>query len=172
VEEAREMIRLKLRSVSMPERMDLLATIAMHETEERLSEWAEEYRVPGYIKTDFWEELMVSRYRSKCSEVECDRRNQKVVYRQIESTLFYLTMEAYHGTLRPVDAERCRKALALIDLFSTRVDDVFLLSRIKIETIYAECLFGRERYEEGLSQLAAATEQLKLLHRLPKDTVL
>ena len=172
VEEAREMIRLRLRSVSMTERMDLLATIAMHEAEERLSDWEEEYRVPGYIKTDFWEELMVSRYRSKNSEEECDRWNQKVVYRQIESALFYLTMEAYHGTLRPVDAERCRKALALIDLFSTRVDDVFLLSRIRIETIYAECLFGSEQYEEGLSQLAAATEQLKLLHRLPKDTVL
>ena len=59
---ARQMIRDCLRTSNMCDRMQLLSTIASYEDEEKLTFWLDEYELPEYMRTNLWDELLLSRY--------------------------------------------------------------------------------------------------------------
>ena len=69
LEIARQMIRDCLRTSNMCDRMQLLSTVASYEDEEKLTLWADEYQLPEYMKTNFWDELLLSRYIRKKTSI-------------------------------------------------------------------------------------------------------
>ncbi len=174
-QKARQMIRDRLRASSMHERMHVLSRIASFEDEEKLELWAEEYELPEYIKSDFWDELLLSRYQMKKNIDKLKAQNQKILFEHIKNTVYYLTywvsrdlMEQYgFGNL-----ERCRIALETLDLYSTRVDDIFIFTRILAEVSYADALLINGYAEESLDTFALASEHLAVLYRLPEGSEL
>lgn len=70
------------------------------------------------------------------------------------------------------DPKRYQTAFDTLSLYSTRVDDIFILVRILAEVRYAEALLMNGLMEESLSWFALATEHISVLHQLPEGSVL
>ena len=64
-ETARQMIRDCMRTSNMYDKIQLLSTVASFEDEDKLTLWADEYELPEHMKTNFWDELLMSRYIGK-----------------------------------------------------------------------------------------------------------
>ena len=176
IESARQMIRDRLKVSTMCDRVTLLGTVAAFEDEEHLTRWADEYRLPEYIRANFWDELLLTRYTREQNAGKLSEQNQKLLYEHIKSTVYYLT-DSVHGDMRAQetefkDPERYKTALDTLSLYSTRVDDIFILVRIVAEVRYAEALLMNGRIEESLSSFASAAEHLSVLHQFPEGSAL
>ena len=173
---ARQMIRDRLRISNMCDKMQLLSTVASYEEEEKLTLWADEYQLPEYIKTNFWDELLLSRYAREKSTEKLNAQNQKILYAHIKNTVYYLT-DSVSGDMKEQlkdfqNLERYKMALDTLALYSTRVDDIFIFTRIIAEVRYAEALLLNGHIEECLAMFALLTEHLLVLHQLPEGSVL
>jgi hypothetical protein len=160
----------------MCDRVTLLSTVAAFEDEENLIRWADEYQLPEYIRANFWDELLLTRYTREQNVNKLSEQNQKILYEHIKNTIYYLT-DSVHGDMRAQgtefsDHKRYQTAFDTLSLYSTRVDDIFILVRILAEVRYAEALLMNGRMEESLSWFALATEHLSILHQLPEGRVL
>jgi len=176
IESARQMIRDRLRISNMRDRVTLLSTVAAYEDEENLTLWADEYQLPEYIRVNFWDELILTRYTREQNVNKLSEQNQKILYEHIKNTVYYLT-DSVHGDMRAqgtefCDPERYKTAFDTLSLYSTKVDDIFIFVRIIAEVRYAEALLMNGRIEESLSSFALATEHLSVLHQLPEGSVL
>ncbi len=176
IENARQMIRDRLRISNMRDRVTLLSTVAAFEDDENLTRWADEYRLPEYIRANFWDELLLTRYTREQNVKKLSEQNQKILYGHIKNTIYYLT-DSIHGDMRARGTEfsapeRYKTALDTLSLYSTQVDDIFIFVRIIAEVRYAEALLVNERIEESLSSFALAAEHLSVLHQLPDGGVL
>lgn len=176
IESARQMIRDRLRISNMSDRVTLLSTVAAFEDEENLTRWTDEYQLPEYIRSNFWDELLLTRYTREQNVNKLSEQNQKILYEHIKNTIYYLT-DSVHGDMRAQgtefsDPKRYQTAFDTLSLYSTRVDDIFILVRIVAEARYAEALLMNGRIEESLSLFALATEHLSILHQLPEGRVL
>jgi len=176
IENARQMIRDRLNISNMNDRVTLLGTVAAFEDEEKLIRWADQYQLPEYIRANFWDELLLTRYTREQNINKLSEQNQIILYEHIKSTVYYLT-DSVHGDMRSQgtefsDPERYKTAFDTLSLFSTRVDDIFIYVRILAEVRYAEALLMHGRKEESLSWFALATEHLSVLHQLPEGSVL
>ena len=176
IESARQMIRDRLRISNMCDRVTLLSTVAADEDEENLTLWADEYQLPEYIRVNFWDELLLTRYTREQNVNKLSEQNQKILYEHIKNTIYYLT-DSVHGDMRAQgtefsDPKRYQTAFDTLSLYSTRVDDIFILVRIVAEARYAEALLMNGSIEESLSLFALATEHLSILHQLPEGRVL
>jgi len=170
------MIRDRLRISNMRDRVTLLSTVAAYEDEENLTLWADEYQLPEYIRVNFWDELILTRYTREQNVNKLSEQNQKILYEHIKNTVYYLT-DSVHGDMRAqgtefCDPERYKTAFDTLSLYSTKVDDIFIFVRIIAEVRYAEALLMNGRIEESLSSFALATEHLSVLHQLPEGSVL
>lgn len=176
IESARQMIRDRLRISNIRDRVTLLSTVAAYEDEENLTRWADEYQLPEYIRANFWDELLLTRYTREQNLNKLSEQNQKILYEHIKNTIYYLT-DSVHGDMRAQrtefsDPERYKTAFDTLSLYSTQVDDIFIFIRIIAEVRYAETLLMNRRIEESLSSFALATEHLSILHQLPEGSVL
>lgn len=176
IEGARQMIRDHLRISNMSDRVTLLSTVAAFEDEDKLTRWADEYQLPEYIRANFWDELLLTRYIKEQNVNKLIEQNQKILYEHIKNTVYYLT-DSVHGDMRSQgtefsDPERYKTAFDTLSLYSTRVDDIFILVRIVAEARYAEVLLMNGQIEESLSSFALAAEHLSVLHQLPEGSVL
>ena len=176
IESARKMIRDRLRISNMRDRVTLLSVVAADEDEENLTLWADEYQLPEYIRANFWNELLLTRYTREQNVNKLSEQNQKILYEHIKNTVYYLT-DSVHGDMRAqgtefCDPERYKTAFDTLSLYSTKVDDIFIFVRIIAEVRYAEALLMNGRIEESLSSFALATEHLSVLHQLPEGSVL
>ena len=176
IESARQIIRERLRISNMRDRVTLLSTVAAYEDEENLTLWADEYQLPEYIRANFWDELLLTRYTREQNVNKLSEQNQKILYEHIKNTVYYLT-DSVHGDMRAqgtefCDPERYKTAFDTLSLYSTKVDDIFIFVRIIAEVRYAEALLMNGRIEESLSSFALATEHLSVLHQLPEGSVL
>ena len=176
IESARQLIRDRLRISNMSDRVILLSTVASFEDEENLTRWTDEYQLPEYIRSNFWDELLLTRYTREQNVNKLSEQNQKILYEHIKNTIYYLT-DSVPSVIKAQgtefsDSERYKTAFDTLSLYSTRVDDIFILVRIVAEARYAEALLMNGRIEESLSLFALATEHLSILHQLPEGRVL
>ena len=176
IESARQMIRDRLRISNMSDRVTLLSTVAAYEDEENLTRWADEYQLPEDIRANFWDELLLTRYTREQNLNKLSEQNQKILYEHIKNTIYYLT-DSVPSVIKAQgtefsDSERYKTAFDTLSLYSTRVDDIFILVRIVAEARYAEALLMNGSIEESLSLFALATEHLSILHQLPEGRVL
>ncbi len=176
VEIARQMIRDCLRKSNMHDRMNLLSTVASYEDEKDLTLWADEYQIPEYIKTNFWDELLLSRYTREKNINKLNIQNQKILYDHIKNTVYYLT-DSVPADMKEQgkefgNLERYKMALDTLSLYSTQVDDIFIFIRIIAEARYAEALLINGDVEKSLEMFAVAAEHLLILYQLPEGRVL
>ena len=176
IESARQMIRDRLRISNMRDRVTLLSTVAAFEDDENLTRWADEYQLPEYIRANFWDELLLTRYTREQNVNKLSEQNQKILYEHIKNTVYYLT-DSVHGDMRAQETEfsdpkRYKTAFDTLSLYSTQVDDIFIFIRIVAEVRYAEALLMNGLIEESLSSFALAAEHLSVLHQLPEGGVL
>ncbi|MBE7058928.1 MAG: helix-turn-helix transcriptional regulator [Ruminococcaceae bacterium] len=173
---ARQMIRDCLRTSNMCDRMQLLSTIASYEDEEKLTFWLDEYELPEYMKTNFWDELLLSRYDIEKNADKFNAQNQKILYNHIKNTIYYLTdsvskdMKGLRNEFQ--DQGRYKMALDTLSLYSEQVDDIFIFDRIIAEVRYADALLTNGYVEKCLEMFALATEHLLALYQLPEGSVL
>ncbi|MBQ7358347.1 MAG: helix-turn-helix transcriptional regulator [Clostridia bacterium] len=173
---ARQMIRDRLRTSGMCDRIWLLNTVASCEEEDKLAIWADEYEFPEYMRTNFWDKLLLSRYDKEKNTYKLNAQNQKILYEHIQNTIYYLT-DSVSGDMKEQmndfhDPERYKMALDTLDLYSTRADDIFLTTRIIAEVRYAEALLINGCTEESLAMFSQAGKHLLLLYHLPDGSVL
>jgi len=176
IENARQIIRGFLRTSNLSDRMQLLYTVAVYEDEEKLPLWADEYELPEYIKSNFWNELLLSRYITEKNIDRSTVQNRKILYDLIKNTVFYLT-DSVPDDIKElgkefVNVERYKKALDTLSLYSTQVNDIFIYTRIIAEARYAEALLINGYVEECLEMFALVTEHLSVLYKLPEGSVL
>ena len=176
LEIARQMIRDCLRTSNMYDRMQLLSTVASYEEEEKLTLWSDEYELPEYMRTNFWDEMLLSRYNTEKNTDRFNAQNQKILYAHIKNTVYYLT-DSVHGDIKAqktefCDPQRYKTALDTLSLYSKQADDIFIFVRIIAEVRYAEALLINGCIEECLSMFALATEHLLVLHQMPDGSVL
>lgn len=176
IESVQQMIRDRLRISNMRDRVTLLSNVAVFEDEENLTRWADEYQLPEYIRANFWDELLLTRYTREQNINKLSQQNQKILYEHIKNTIYYLT-DSVHGDMRAQgtefsDPERYKTAFDTLSLYSKQVDDIFIFDRIIAEVRYAEALLINGRVEECLAMFALATEHLLVLYQLPEESVL
>lgn len=176
IEGARQMIRDRLRISNMSDRVALLSTVAVFEDEEDLTCWEDEYQFPEYIRSNFWDKLLLTRYTREQNANKLREINQRILYEHIINTIYYLT-DSVHGDMRIQgpefnDPERYRTAFDTLSLYSKQVDDIFIFDRIIAEVRYAEALLINGRVEESLAAISLATEHLFVLYQLPEGSVL
>ena len=176
IESTQQMIRDRLRISNMRDRVTLLSNVAVFEDEENLTRWADEYQLPEYIRANFWDELLLTRYTREQNINKLSQQNQKILYEHIKNTIYYLT-DSVHGDMRAQgtefsDPERYKTAFDTLSLYSKQVDDIFIFDRIIAEVRYAEALLINGRVEECLAMFALATEHLLVLYQLPEESVL
>ena len=176
IESARQMIRDRLRISNMSDRVILLSTVAAYEDEDNLTHWADEYQLPEYIRANFWDELLLTRYARKQNVDKLSEQNQKILYEHIKNTIYYLT-DSVRADMRAQGTEFCdpkryKTAFDTLSLYSKQVDDIFIFDRIIAEVRYAEALLINGRVEECLEMFALATEHLLVLYQLPEGSVL
>lgn len=176
IEIARQMIRDRLRASNMHDKIQLLSVIASYEDEEKLTLWAEEYELPEYIKSNFWNELLLSRYTREKNINQLSEQTQKILYAHIKNTVYYL-IDSVPNDMKEQgnefgNLERYKLALDTLSLYSKQVDDIFIFIRIIAEVRYAEALLINGQVEECLSTFARVTDHLLLLHQLPEGSVL
>jgi len=176
IENARQMIRDYLRTSNMNERVRLLSTIAAYEDEDKLEIWADEYELPEYMRTNFWDELLLSRYNKEKNIDRFSEQNQKILYEHIKNTVYYLT-DSTSKDIKELgkdfyDPERYKIAIDTLSLYSTQVDDIFIFARIIAEVRYAEALLVNGHVEECLAMFSLATEHLLVLYQLPEGSLL
>ncbi len=176
IENARQMIKDRLRASNMYDKIQLLSVVASCEDEDKLTLWEEEYQLPEYIRANFWDKLLLSRYTREKDIHKLSEQNQKILYDHIQNTVYYLTGSVPNDMKKAGkefgDLERYKLALDTLSLYSKQVDDVFIFTRIIAEVRYAEALLINERVEECLKMFALVTEHLLVLHQLPEGSVL
>lgn len=173
---ARQMMQDALRMSNMCDRIQLLSTIASYEDEENLTFWLDEYELPEYMKTNFWDELLLSRYDLEKNADKFNVQNQKNLYNHIKNTVYYLT-DSFSKDMKGLrkefqSHERYKMALDTLSLYSKQVDDIFIFNRIIAELRYAEALLADGYVEKCLEMFALATEHLSVLYQLPEGSVL
>lgn len=160
----------------MSVRIQLLSAIAAYEDEERLEQWADEYELPEHIKTSFWDELLLSRYAKQERIDKFNALNQKILYKQVKNTVYFLTESVFYN-MKEQEGELCslqryRMALDTLNLYSNRADDIFIFVRIMLEIQYAELLLINECCEESLEMFLLASKHLSILYDLPDGCIL
>lgn len=176
IESARQMICDRLKISGMIDRVTLLTTVAVFEDEEKLTRWVDEYQLPEYIRANFWDELLLTRYINEQNVNKLREHNQKILYEHIKNTIYYLT-DSVHGDMRVQgtefrDPERYKTAFDTLSLYSKQVDDIFIFDRIIAEARYAEALLINGHEEECLEMFTLATEHLLVLYQLSEGSVL
>lgn len=173
---ARRSIRERIRSSGIAESIELLYTVTRHEDEADLALWNDEYRLPESLRFDLRAALLLSRYAEERDVEGLHRQRQLLLFGHLRNAVSELTgavagqiadrFADLHGT------ECYRTALQTVDLYSTRIDDVMLLTRITAEVRYAEAQVRAGESESALQTLALAAEHLRVLAALPSGTVL
>jgi transcriptional regulator with XRE-family HTH domain len=132
IESARQMIRDRLKISNMRDRVTLLSAVAAFEDEENLTSWADEYQLPEYIRANFWDELLLTRYTREQNVNKLSSQNQKILYAHIKNTVYYLTDSVPNDMMQQGqdfgNLERYKMALDTLSLYSTQVDDVFIFT--------------------------------------------
>ena len=173
---ARQMMRDALRMSNMCDRIQLLSTIASYEDEDKLTFWSDEYELPEYMKTNFWDQLLMSRYSLERNADKFNAQNQKILYNHIKNTVYYLT-DSFSNDMKGLRKEfqdhgRYEMALDTLSIYSKQVDDIFIFDRIIAEVRYAEALLTDGYVEKCLEMFTLATEHLSVLYQLPEGSVL
>ena len=174
----RQMLRDRMHQSGMRERIRLLGAVATHEDRDKLDLWADEYELPEEMRTSFWDEMLLSRYKKEKNVEKIDAQYQKILYAHVNNTVYYLTDGlSYDMKLKKMgkdfaDPERYRLALDTLSLYSGRVDDIFIFTRIIAQVRYAEALLINGYGEESLAAFALAAEYLSVLHQLPQGCLL
>ena len=80
---ARQMMRDALRMSNMCDRIQLLSTIASYEDEDKLTFWSDEYELPEYINTNFWDQLSftsIGKLPRQSSEKYFNNRRETIAF--------------------------------------------------------------------------------------------
>lgn len=175
LDNARQMIRERLKTSDMRNRIWLLNTVAAYEEESKLDHWADEYELPN-MRTNFWAEMLLSRYDQEKNIEQLNGQNKKILYEHIQNIIYYLTDSVSSDMKEQCkdfhNPERYKIALDTLELYSTRADDIFIFTRIIAEIRYAEALLTNGHLEESLSLFSSAAQHLLLLYHLPDGSVL
>ncbi|MBQ1232102.1 MAG: helix-turn-helix transcriptional regulator [Clostridia bacterium] len=172
VERARNIIRERLKTAERDERYALLRWVIEAEEEGKLNLWK------GYVPASWrgheflWDDFLLSRYASRGDVKRWEHQRQIAVYRQVCRALRLLIscvpnvpMEQRTMPWRlPLQSvENCEKAMELLNTFSARADDVFLVYRVVIETDYAGALFAAGQKERGYRMLEECKQHSALM---------
>lgn len=173
VSASRQMIRSRMKELDIRERVKLLSMIVLYEEEDKLETWKDGYEFPLEIESSLWDELLLPRYVSKASEEEIKKHRQKILYDQIKKTCYYITEGVLYRKYPSFrDAQYFKTAIDTIELYSSRVDDIFIYSRILADLGYAEALFANGQTEESFKAFELFKEHLCVLRDIPDGSVL
>ncbi|MGM9597416.1 MAG: helix-turn-helix domain-containing protein [Eubacteriales bacterium] len=176
IEKARQMLRERMRTANFADRMKLLNTVAHWEDEDKLELWEDEYSPPENMECFIWDGMLHSRYALSGDAEKLKAQNQKLIFEYVESTLSYLmncgAANADSNQGRSDDLVRHITALSMLELYSSRADDIFIGTRIVAEVRCAEALLACRRDAEGLEMLASAGAHIAVLRELPDGAVL
>lgn len=163
VEEARSMVKKGMCVSSLYQRMMLLDSVACAEDEDKLSLWKEEYE---FGRIDFWEDCLLYRYSQSEDKGKFPVQRAKVLYKKVMRLICQVTAHAGY----------CQRDIKMIldtlNVYSTKIDDIFILERILYEFRYAQFLFGKHQDEEGFEMLGRVKAALDILVDLPEDALL
>ena len=172
VERARNIFRERLKTAERDERYALLEGVVRAEEEGKLNLWK------GYVPTSWrdyeflWDDFLMSRYESRGDVKKWEHQRQVAVYRQVCRALRWLISCVPNVPLeqrtRPwrlplQSVENCEKAMELLNTFSARADDVFLVYRVVIESDYAGALFAAGQKERGYRMLEECKQHSALM---------
>ena len=172
---ARQMIRNRLKTANMHDRISLLNSVVSFEDEDKLELWTEEYLLPQYMKSNIGDELMLSRYIRQNNIDKINIQNQKILYEQIKNIVFYLTDSVYCVKEKATEFNnpaRYKMALDTLSLYSTHVDDIFIFDRIVLEERYAQALLFNGLVEDSLAMFSQINEHLSILYHLSEGCIL
>ncbi len=181
IDKVRGKFRQCLRDATPDERLHLLTEVVCFEEEDKLVLWREylprHYDMPRTV--DFsWNDLLLGRYAYLGDEAQWEGNRQRILYRLIGRTLGLLIEESPtvpqeqrklhdHGRLQ--DVAQCETAMTLLNIASSRADDVFLSLRLSMEFAYAGALFAAGDREKGFAMLSLVEEHTALLWRLERE---
>lgn len=176
IAQARQILRDRMHTTNLADRMKLLYTVALWEDEDKLWIWEDEYRLPENMQCFTWDGMLHARYARTGDAEKRKKQNQKVIFEYVESILSCLIHgEAAYADEKQDKADdlaRYYTALQMLALYSSRADDIFIGTRIVAEVRYAEALLACGRDAEGLEMLASAGAHMAVFHGLPDEAVL
>lgn len=163
-------IRTRLYEAPTMHRNRLLSNIVIREEAESLDVWHE------FITDDnnlaCWHDFLLKRYLANCNEPEWTMQRAEVLFCDISKTVFLMTqksapssLDMFHRRLEGI--ESCKSAIALINVFSARDDDIFISLRIN-----AECrLATTYMFDNAFVDLCNSLDRLKQLIAVAKARV-
>lgn len=172
VERARNLFRERLKTAGIDERYALLRSAIESEEEGKLNLWR------GYVPKSWrdheflWDDFLLSRYALRGDVKRWEHQRQVAVYRQVCRALRLLIScvpnvpieeRARPWRLPLPDVANCEKAMELLNTFSARADDIFLVYRVVIETDYAGALFAAGQKERGYRMLEDCKQHSALM---------
>lgn len=171
VEQAREICRKALENCSDEGRPRLLSRILIHEDEDKIGMWQSYVTSDASLST--WDDVLLIRYFALHSE-RWEKQRQTVLFKALMNAVWAMANDKppvpgesqreksyIYGFLH--EEAHYRKILALIGLFSSREDDLFLRERIFVEIRLAAVLVRDGKSEEGLDVLEQIREHLRML---------
>ena len=167
-------IKTRLSEVPLPSRNRFLSTIIINENEEYLSEWQ------NFITDDnnmaCWHDLVLHRYLFNCKEPEWTKQRAEVLYQDISKMVYLMTQKSspsakdmLHKVYEPI--QNCNSAIALINIFSNRDDDIFISLRINVECRLAATYIYNKEFESFYKSLNRLMELICICESLVGKTV-
>ena len=172
IERVRNIFRERLKTAEIEEGYLLLDEVIRRDEEEKLILW-KPYVPNSRCSQEFlWDDLLMGRYHFRGDVEHWETKNQLALYRQIGRALRHLTTNRPEESVedRPIypmlplrDVAHYEVAMTLLNTFSTRVDDIFLVARVAVEFDYAGALFAAGDKERGFEMLDLVKVHAKLM---------
>ena len=155
----------------------LLHNIVCFDDDPELEFWKDEYSLPNYFQDfDFWDELLLYRYFSKRDAENHEKTSEKIIFNKLCRVIRLLSdyeiyaPEGKWANLKPLQNHKA--ALDMINLYSSRFDDIFCMIRTVTEFRYALSLFDNGLDEDGFSMLATVKNHIRAISDIPDGTIL
>ncbi|MBQ8387586.1 MAG: helix-turn-helix transcriptional regulator [Clostridia bacterium] len=177
IRDARARMRQCLRESDFSTKIYSLYDIVAYENDAELEVWKDEYALPYYYRhLDFWDELLLFRYYSKHDAENHEKTSEKIIFEKLGRAISLLSCyelcapDERWADLKPLQNHKA--ALDMINLYSSRFDDIFCMIRTVTEFRYALSLFENGLDEEGFSMLETVKEHVSTLCDMPDGKLL
>jgi hypothetical protein len=168
IRDARARMRQCVRESDFLTKIYSLYHIVAYENDSELEVWKDEYALPSYYQhLDFWDELLLFRYYSKYDTENHEKTSEKIIFEKLCRAISLLSCYELAAPgerwadLKP--PQNHKAALDMINLYSSRFDDIFCMIRTVTEFRYALSLFESGLDEEGFSVLETVKEHVRTL---------
>lgn len=163
MDEAREYCQKTLSSLKGDRLPKVLSVMVSNEDEEHKAKWSKFITKDNYLSS--WNDVLLMSYQMNDSlSDQFEKQRQLVMFEDIKKIIYMLSYETRNVPNEITDRERvyanCRAACEIISIFSERIDDIFLSTRVWAEYSFAKACFLCGKNEEGFMMLETLREHL------------